>query len=180
MPTLQPQIKRWLTKSPLILPRWSSSSTWCKAPRLKKKILAKGVFVHIILQHACDRGVNFDQQNLNSSNVKKENVDSLKKFCSQVGGIIVPIENAQNLLNQFRTKAYPQRVYWKGLLEISDVLKIPINTFLKTMPQKFPLLEKISQVKPTKHETHNYFKRKQKIESHFICSSKFLLKKKKL
>jgi len=56
--------------------------------------------------------------------VKQENVEVLRTFVTDVHGAVVHISNALTVLTELRTKAFPQRVSWRGLLEIGEDLKV--------------------------------------------------------
>jgi ATP-dependent DNA helicase 2 subunit 2 len=98
-------------------------------------------------------GINFDEEDenksknfSNKSNIKIENENMLKQMINSVGGVIVPIHEAIEMMSYFRSKGVLQRTTFRGVLEISPHLKIPIWSYVKTMEQKFPRFEKISSI----------------------------------
>lgn len=82
----------------------------------------------------------------NVSDVKMENEELLRDMAKQVGGVIVAVNQALDMMSYFRSKGVLQRSTFRGLLQIGRHLHIPVWSFIKTMEQKFPLLRKISTV----------------------------------
>jgi hypothetical protein len=95
--------------------------------------------------------------------MQAENEVMLRSLCSSIGGVIVPVNEAIELMSYFRTSAVLQRTTFRGTLQISTHMHIPVClfghvlskltlhilqvwSFLKTMEQKFPSLRKISAV----------------------------------
>jgi hypothetical protein len=57
---------------------------------------------------------------------QRENEELLKKICESVGGVIVPVNQALEMMSYFRSMSVLQRSTYRGNLEISNRIKIPV------------------------------------------------------
>jgi hypothetical protein len=81
--------------------------------------------------------------------VQRNNQKLLQKICDKVAenkGVLVPIRDAIDMLSIFSGKAVLQRTTYRGWLEVSSILKIPVWSFMKTKEVTAPSMEKISKL----------------------------------
>jgi ATP-dependent DNA helicase 2 subunit 2 len=78
--------------------------------------------------------------------IKRANEALIKTFAERVHGVVVPVAQAIEMMSYFRSRSILQRSNFRGELEISPHLAIPVWTFTKTMERKFPTLHKVSVV----------------------------------
>eukprot|EP01117_Protostelium_nocturnum_P014755 TRINITY_DN5645_c0_g1_i1.p1 TRINITY_DN5645_c0_g1~~TRINITY_DN5645_c0_g1_i1.p1 ORF type:complete len:726 (-),score=197.55 TRINITY_DN5645_c0_g1_i1:67-2244(-) len=98
-------------------------------------------------------GIDFDEEDeegnvhpsQNKSELKIENESFLKDLTNRVGGVIVPVNQAIEMMSYFRSKAIVQRNSYQSL-EISPEMKISVCTYLRSYETKTPTMEKISTV----------------------------------
>ncbi|EGC29713.1 hypothetical protein DICPUDRAFT_158675 [Dictyostelium purpureum] len=95
-------------------------------------------------------GVDFtDEEELKKINNKnftnkQKNEIFLREFADSVDGVLVPVKQALEMMSFFRSQSVLQRTSFRGALEISPELKIPVWGFLKMKQQNLPTLKKIS------------------------------------
>lgn len=98
-------------------------------------------------------GVNFmDEEDLDEAlkngkpSTKLSNEKLLYEIASRTEGVVLPAATALDAMSQLRSQGVLQRTSYRGFLEISKFLCIPVWCFLKTREAKFPSLKKISAV----------------------------------
>lgn len=63
---------------------------------------------------------------LQKSASKLNNELFIKKMVDEVDGVIVPVNQALEMMSYFRSKSVLQRTTFRGLLEINSNLQIPV------------------------------------------------------
>lgn len=101
-----------------------------------KSIKARDISINVI-------GIDFTLSN-EKKNDKQKNELLLQKICDQVGGIIIPINQAIETLSLFRSKRVLPRTCFRGCLEIGDTFKIPLWAYKKTDKTFLPSATKLS------------------------------------
>eukprot|EP01102_Stenamoeba_stenopodia_P012456 TRINITY_DN3947_c0_g2_i1.p1 TRINITY_DN3947_c0_g2~~TRINITY_DN3947_c0_g2_i1.p1 ORF type:complete len:754 (+),score=228.50 TRINITY_DN3947_c0_g2_i1:208-2469(+) len=81
---------------------------------------------------------------------KIENEKLIREFADKVKGVVIPVHRAIEMMSWLRARSVLQRTTYRGALEISSHLSIPVWSYIKTMPRTFPTLKKLS----TLSETH--------------------------
>eukprot|EP01113_Clastostelium_recurvatum_P048652 TRINITY_DN8908_c0_g1_i3.p1 TRINITY_DN8908_c0_g1~~TRINITY_DN8908_c0_g1_i3.p1 ORF type:complete len:744 (-),score=183.33 TRINITY_DN8908_c0_g1_i3:59-2119(-) len=80
------------------------------------------------------------------SEKKKKNETFIREFADSVGGVVVAVHQALQMMSYFRGKSVLQRSAFRGCLEVSPLMKIAVWSFMKTAEQKFPPMKKLSAV----------------------------------
>ncbi|KAH3742839.1 ATP-dependent DNA helicase [Pelomyxa schiedti] len=96
-------------------------------------------------------GIDFDEDvdhpsQREISEDKRANEILLHEIAQKVNGAVFPVTEALELMAQLRSRGVLQRSTFRGNMEISSLLNIPVWTFVKTTKQAFPTLTKVSSV----------------------------------
>lgn len=78
--------------------------------------------------------------------MKETNQRLLAEVVAKVDGALLPATRALEILGAFHKRTYLQRSLFRGDLEIGPTLRLPVWSFTKTSPEKFPLLKKLSSI----------------------------------
>ena len=90
------------------------------------------------------------------NDIVRSNVALLNRLISDAGARVKPLGRAIEALTQLRTRTVLQRTTFRGPLEISEDLQIPLWSFVQVMEQKFPTLKKRSVVAEQSVEAGSY------------------------
>ncbi|KAM9977506.1 hypothetical protein ACTFIR_011373 [Dictyostelium discoideum] len=84
--------------------------------------------------------------NNNNKSLKEKNEIFLREFAESVDGVLVPVKQALEMMSFFRSQSVMTRTSFRGALEITPELKIPVWGYLKMKQQLLPSLKKISSI----------------------------------
>jgi hypothetical protein len=73
------------------------------------------------------RGIDFGKSD---DPIKVENEDFLEKFAEDVEGLVLQIEDAVQYLLEPRSRSVLQRTCFRGTLQLSPEVQIPVYNFL--------------------------------------------------